>query len=399
MGTDWRDTSKKVLEELQTIQVKDDDFSLGFIYISDHLAEDAGSILNLFQSVTGLENWIGCVGVGILANGQTSFDTPAIAAMLTRIPEESFAIPPCNDFDTQGDSHYFSSWINENEPFCMIAHGSPASAPDPLTQLEDLHKNTGSFIVGGLSSSRTDHVQFAGGVIEEGLCGVVFNDDVQILTGLSQGCKPIGPKRRITRAHDNMVLEIDKQRAFDVFIKDVQSYRQNFPSLTKGQGGIKDTTQLAQDSLFYGDIHVAFPVRGSDLQDYTVRNISELNPDQGSISLSTPFIEQEEICLVLRDPSSRDEDLSKMLLRMRQRFHKQFGHFQPKGALYISCVARADQNQLSGLSQESDHFRENDEMKLINEIIGDIPIIGFYASGEISNARLYGYTGILILFN
>lgn len=31
----------------------------------------------------------------------------------------------------------------------------------------------------------------------------------------------------------------------------------------------------------------------------------------------------------------------------------------------------------------------------MKQAIGEVPLIGFYANGEISNNRLYGYTGVL----
>jgi small ligand-binding sensory domain FIST len=34
---------------------------------------------------------------------------------------------------------------------------------------------------------------------------------------------------------------------------------------------------------------------------------------------------------------------------------------------------------------------------LIRETFGDMPLTGFFANGEISNNRLYGYTGVLTL--
>lgn len=37
-------------------------------------------------------------------------------------------------------------------------------------------------------------------------------------------------------------------------------------------------------------------------------------------------------------------------------------------------------------------------MKLIKDIIGDVPLAGFYASGEAAKGHLYNYTGILTLF-
>ena len=30
--------------------------------------------------------------------------------------------------------------------------------------------------------------------------------------------------------------------------------------------------------------------------------------------------------------------------------------------------------------------------------LGEFPLVGFFANGEISNNRLYGYTGVLTLF-
>ena len=50
-GTDWRDTSKKVLEQLESVKTEGKKFNIGFLYLSDNLANDAGSILALFQSV------------------------------------------------------------------------------------------------------------------------------------------------------------------------------------------------------------------------------------------------------------------------------------------------------------------------------------------------------------
>jgi small ligand-binding sensory domain FIST len=38
------------------------------------------------------------------------------------------------------------------------------------------------------------------------------------------------------------------------------------------------------------------------------------------------------------------------------------------------------------------------EMAIIRDRLGDIPLIGFYCGGEISNGRLYGYTGVIALF-
>ena len=78
------------------------------------------------------------------------------------------------------------------------------------------------------------------------------------------------------------------------------------------------------------------------------------------------------------------EDLTRALGELKARLIRERGQFAPLGALYISCVARA-----GGAERE---------MQLVRDTLGDVPLAGFYANGEISNRRLYGYTGVLILF-
>jgi small ligand-binding sensory domain FIST len=41
---------------------------------------------------------------------------------------------------------------------------------------------------------------------------------------------------------------------------------------------------------------------------------------------------------------------------------------------------------------------EGKEMSMIQDQLGDFPVVGFFGNGEISNNRLYGYTGVLALF-
>ena len=38
------------------------------------------------------------------------------------------------------------------------------------------------------------------------------------------------------------------------------------------------------------------------------------------------------------------------------------------------------------------------EMQLVRRALGDVPLIGFFAGGEIAYRNLYGYTGVLTVF-
>jgi small ligand-binding sensory domain FIST len=59
-----------------------------------------------------------------------------------------------------------------------------------------------------------------------------------------------------------------------------------------------------------------------------------------------------------------------------------------RGGIYISCAARGP-NQFAATNKETD---------IIREVLGDFPIVGFFANGEISRDRVYAYTGVIAVF-
>ena len=38
------------------------------------------------------------------------------------------------------------------------------------------------------------------------------------------------------------------------------------------------------------------------------------------------------------------------------------------------------------------------ELKIVRHALGDVPLVGFFAAGEIARHHLYGYTGVLTVF-
>jgi small ligand-binding sensory domain FIST len=85
-----------------------------------------------------------------------------------------------------------------------------------------------------------------------------------------------------------------------------------------------------------------------------------------------------------RDGNTARADLERMLQRLTARLDGR----TPRGGVYVSCVGR-------GRHQFGD---QSEELRAIQEGLGDFPLVGFFANGEIYNGRLYGYTGVLTLF-
>ena len=61
---------------------------------------------------------------------------------------------------------------------------------------------------------------------------------------------------------------------------------------------------------------------------------------------------------------------------------------EPRGALYFSCLGRG--SHMFG--------EQGEELRLIQNQLGEVPLAGFFANGEIGGRSLYGYTGVLTVF-
>ena len=188
---------------------------------------------------------------------------------------------------------------------------------------------------------------------------------VAVATALTQGCVPVGPLRRIDEARDNVVMVIDGRPALAVFSEDI------------GPGLAQDLRRVG------GVIFAGLPVAGSDTGDYLVRNLLAIDPGRGWLVLGAEVAAGDPILFCRRDPESARRDMSRMVRQLAGRLNG-----APKAGVYVSCVARG-----ASLFGEA-----GVETGLIRETLGDFPLIGFFANGEISRDRLYGHTGVLTLF-
>jgi small ligand-binding sensory domain FIST len=124
-------------------------------------------------------------------------------------------------------------------------------------------------------------------------------------------------------------------------------------------------------------------IRGSDTGDYLVRNLVGIDPQQQWLAIGEWLEPGAEIMFCRRDAKSAREDLVRVLDSARQAIDG-----VPRGGLYFSCLGRGE-----GL-----FGGDSAELKLISQHLGEFPLAGFFGNGEVSHDRLYGYTGVLLLF-
>ena len=339
---------------------------LGFIYTTDHHGENMSAIVERLKAQTKVRHWVGATGIGVLRSGHEDYECPAINVMVGAFPENSFQVFS----DAQGDLESFNRdhrpWFESNVQTFAVVHANPESAEVPrlIPALSDALQ--GGYLVGALSSSHGRNVQVADAPTTSDLSGVLFSEKVPVSTGLTQGCSPIGPQRTITRISQNIIFTIDDRPALEVFEEDIGE-------------------KLAQDlSRVAGKIFAALPVVGSDTGDYLVRNIVGVDPQHKLLAIGDSVDTGDSILFCQRDRTSAEEDLIRMLRDLKQRSAGSV----PRGGVYFSCLGRGRQT----------FGEDSNEMTLIQRELGDVPLVGFFANGEIGHRRLYGYTGVLTLF-
>lgn len=357
-GPDWRDAARSCV-----IQLGSGDASLGFLYITDVLADHAAEILDWFREETGVAHWTGAVGIGVCATGREYLDEPAMAVMVADFEVGTFRVFSGIAKAEQVDRTALKCG-NVPANFAVV-HADPSNSEIPELVSKLAERVESGFLVGGLTSSRRQNIQIADGIVEGGLSGVSFSDAVTVATRLTQGCTPIGPKHGITACQRNVIVSLDGQPALEVFKEDI------------GAALARDLNRVG------GNIFAGLPIPGSDTGDYLVRNLVGIDTTHKLVAIGELLEPGGSIMFCRRDDSTAREDMTRMLESIRKGLYT-----QPRGGVYFSCLGR-------GASLFGPDSRE---LKMIREALGDLPLVGFFCNGEISHNRLYGYTGVLTLF-
>ncbi len=358
-GAHWGLVVKAALESLGPLTA---DANVGFVYVTPALADDFSSIVTLLRGATPVGHWFGAVGHGVIGPEGAASDGAAVVLMAGRL--DSQGLKPFDGADPVEFVRRHDVWLRSQQDAYALVHGD-AQAIDLPRQLEALAAQSGAFLAGGLAFPGGAHV--AGQISGASLSGLLLGDAVPLLTGISQGCQPIGPSHVVGEALDNVVMTLDGRPALEVL---------------KEEAGEIIARRLARAA---GYIHVALPGDGQDDDpDYAVRNLLGIDPQRAWLAVGDYLQAGDRLMFVRRDANAARADLARMLEGMARRLQGR----APKGGLYIACLGR-------GAHMFGDDGRE---AEMIREHLGDFPLIGFSASGEIWHNRLYGYTGILVLF-
>jgi small ligand-binding sensory domain FIST len=364
--------------------------TLGFVYFTDHYARHAAPLLAALRARWPGVAWVGSVGVGVAAGGVEYFDEPALVLMLAALP--------AGRFEVFSGAHK----LQRIAPYSALVHADPAT-PDLAELIAEMSDRTASgYLFGGLSSSRTHNLHIADGVWQGGLSGVAFSEDVALVSRVTQGCQPVGPTREVTACERNIVVELDGRPALPCLLDDLglatlDDPRRALPRLRATLVGVTDaagSTAPADGPLATAARHRAF---GADVR---VRHLIGLDPGREAVAVAEMLQPGMQIAFCQRDVAAARRDLVRICSEIRDELAPEAvllpaggpADADPSrridGAIYISCAGRG-----------GPHFGgPSAELKIVQHALGDVPLVGFFAGGEIAHHHLYGYTGVLTVF-
>jgi len=380
--------------------------TLGWVYITDHFVPQAAALFAELQRRWPGVQWVGASGVGIAASGVEYFDEPAITLMLGGVPRERFQV-----FSGARPLGGFAAHTAQ-------VHVDPA-ANDLAELVRDMSDRTATgYLFGGLASGRSRALHIADGVLSGGLSGVAFDSDVALVSRVSQGCQPVGPQRRVTAVERNVITELDGEPALDCLLRDVGlegvEPRAALPRLQQilvGLGDADDSSSARDRSAFNLNVAGAFDRhahRGAFGADTRVRHLIGLDAGRRGVAIADTAEVGTPLAFCSRNVEAARRDLMRICAEVREEVEPetlpfeaalaplgstsidagQLGGHGIAGAIYISCAGRGGA-----------HFgAPSAELALVRHALGDVPLVGFFAAGEIARTHLYGYTGVLTVF-
>src|SRR5256885_3372281 len=196
------------------------DPTLGWLYLTDHFADEAEALLTDARQRWPGVAWVGAVGVGISGTGVEYIDEPAVSLMLADLPRERFRL-------FSGVKPLPASHASFDAATAQV-HADPATADLGELVNELAARTSTGYLFGGLASARADDddgtgrcLHIADAVFEGGLSGVAFASGVALVSRVTQGCQPVGPVRHVTQADGNVVIALDGEPALDCLLRDL----------------------------------------------------------------------------------------------------------------------------------------------------------------------------------
>jgi small ligand-binding sensory domain FIST len=346
--------------------------SLGFLFVTQEWRSQIEDTLELVRLHGHVPQLVGCSGWGIIGKSREVEDEPGFSLILLSLPGGSHTVTQIDEnaaSESAGSAFWHTltgimpgdvnSWIILANPYFSgvekwLKEWSAAYPEIP--------------ILGGLASARNAEIFLMrdGAVAQAPLLAIALRKNLFVQPLVSQGCRPIGSPSPITKAEENLILEIGNFPAY-------QALEAAFLSIPA------EERVSVRNNLFLG-LAVSEYIDDFKQGDFLIRNILGADPQIGALAVGAYPRVGQTVQFQLRDSKSAHQDL---VLASEAVKHRMSGAI---GILLFSCAGRG-----RGLFGTSDHDAET-----LASAFGNLPLAGFFCNGEIGpvgdKTFLHGYT-------
>jgi small ligand-binding sensory domain FIST len=228
-------------------------------------------------------------------------------------------------------------------------------------------------VIGGMASAGrgpgANRLAQGSHVTTHGAVGAIIGPGVDVVSVVSQGCRPVGRPWAVTRADGNVVYELASQPAMDRLMDLARHDLDDREVAIINAGGLHLGRVIDEHKADFGP------------GDFLVRNVLGADRSQGAIAVNDVVEVGTTVQFHLRDAATADQELRDLLVGRRA-----------EAALLFSCNGRGTR-----LFPAPHH-----DAGLLAAALDDPPVSGFFAAGEFGPVGgrnfLHGFTASLALF-
>jgi hypothetical protein len=207
-------------------------------------------------------------------------------------------------------------------PRIVVLHYDALCGVDPERLIEGVSREVPCPIVGGAAAHSFDYQSlletyqyFGDRVLTRAASACAISGDFSLELGICHGCSPVGVELTVTRAENNVLVELDGRRASALWAEIC--------------GPVSTTDPSAA-------LAIGVPVDGAAGQDYFVRAAYRVDPESGTVALGPAIPTGTQIMLHHRTV----EDVLLGARRMGQDLKARLNGKRPRAALGFECGAR-----------------------------------------------------------
>ena len=370
-------------EVCQQVDGRTGNADLAAVFFSPHHADAAAAIAKTLHDRLKPKALIGCIAEAVVGTGKEIENRPALSIWVAdwagRVTVEPFHLTPRSTPDGMSLLGWPDALV-EGDPAAgaMLLLGNPYKFPAQELFLPQVNSDyAGLRVHGGMASGMADPDQtpllIGDDVVDIGAVGALLRGPVPMRSVVSQGCRPVGGPLVVTKAQDNVILELGGQTP----LTQLRALYQELPA--------------RDQELFQRGPHIGLVINEYQESfgrgDFLVRNLYAIDRASGALVITDRARVGQTVQFHVRDADTADEDL-RLLLRQDRAAHSA----PPAGALLFTCNGRGTR-----LFGAPDH----DATALTDEL-GPVPTAGFFAMGELGPVGgrnfIHGFTASALIF-